>query len=157
MLLLRRQMSYIVLPLVNIFKLVGLVKPEIDRTMFTRSAVFRKEHQIVDWNIKRVIHKMVKNGIYNTTIDFSQTLTWSRFRFVSSTHRLRINWKQDKTVHNYLCSSHAGPKRENKPTQQESRKNAQKIQICNFTKRFEKLLSLLSKGKQSMSILIVQC
>ena len=48
MLLLRRQMSYIVLPLVNIFKLVGLVKPEIDRTMFTRSAVFRKEHQIVD-------------------------------------------------------------------------------------------------------------
>ena len=64
MLLLRRQMNYIVLPLVNIFKLVGLVKPEIDRTMFTRSAVFRKEHQIVDWNIKRVIHKMVKNGIY---------------------------------------------------------------------------------------------
>ena len=74
MLLLRRQMSYIVLPLVNIFKLVGLVKPEIDRTMFTRSTVFCEEHQIVDQNIKRVIHKMVKNGIYNTTIDFSQTL-----------------------------------------------------------------------------------
>ncbi len=43
--------AIIVLPLVNIFKLVGLVKPEIYRTMFTRPAISSEGASIVHTRI----------------------------------------------------------------------------------------------------------